>query len=159
MNFRKFILERSYWCLRTLYKVDLISSRLGNYPSTVMAFKNIIIRLNLLLLLRTASSTSKLEIRAFMRTGNNVQLQCRERHFNDNPATDLLELGLFYFNSTRQSVSSLLDANGINYDFDSDRDGILSFEVHQSIEGYYYCSRNMSSGLPDDEDDYITILG
>ena len=123
-----------------------------------MTFKNII-RLNLLLLLHTATSTSKLEIRTYTRTGNTVQLQCREKLFNGNPPVDLLELGLFLFNSTRQSVSSLLDANGIDYDFDRDRDAILSFEVQQNIEGYYYCSRNMSSGLPDDEDDYETILG
>ena len=123
-----------------------------------MTFKNII-RLSLLLLLHTATSTTKLEIRAFMRTGNNVQLQCRESFFNGDPPADLLELDLFHFNSTRQSVSSLLDANGIDYDFDRDREGILSFEVQQNIEGYYYCSRNISSGLPDDEDDYETILG
>ena len=91
-----------------------------------------------------------------MRTGNTVQLQCRERFFDDMPAATLRELDLFLFNSSGQSVTSLLDTNGINYDFDRDGEGKLSFDVQQNIEGYYYCSRNMSAGLPDE---YITILG
>jgi hypothetical protein len=102
------------------------------------------------------ASTSVLEIVTFQREGNTVQLQCREEQFNGQPPTELHNVSLLLFNSTGQSVTSLLVENNIDYDFDSR--GILSFEVQQDIEGYYYCSRDKSAGLPDDEDDYETIL-
>ena len=127
---------------------------LGNYPSTAMIFKMIS---PLLVFSLLHASTSVLEIATFQREGNTVQLQCREEQFNGQPPTQLRNVSLFLFNSTGQSVTSLLVENNIDYDFDAR--GVLSFEVQQSIEGYYYCSRNKSAGFPDDEDDYRTILG
>ena len=112
-----------------------------------------------ILLVHAVTGISVLEIETFKLTDTNaVELQCRENHFDDNPPTILRDVRLFLFNSTGQSVTSLLEDNGIRYDFDSNSQGRLSFKVRQSIEGYYYCG-NMSAGLPDDEDDYKTILG
>ena len=102
------------------------------------------------------ASPSVLEITSFPRQGNTVYLQCRENHFNGEPSAILRDVTLFLFNSTGQSVTSLFEENAIRYDFDSNSERKLRFEVQQSIEGYYYCSRNMSAGLPDD---YKTILG
>ena len=113
-----------------------------------------------ILLVHAVTGTSVLEIETFkLADTNTVELQCRENHFDGNPPAILRDVRLFLFNSTGQSVTSLLEDNGIRYDFDSNSEGKLSFEVQQSIEGYYYCSRSMSAGLPDDEDDYRTILG
>ena len=108
-----------------------------------------------LLLVHAATSVSVLEIKLFKRAGNTVEMRCERNNFDNEP--DILhDVSLFLFNSTGTSVTSLLEDNGIRYDFDSNSDGKLSFEIQQSIEGYYYCSRNMSAGLPDD---YRTILG
>ena len=106
----------------------------------------------------TATGTSVLEIKSYTQD-NNVKLQCRENQFNGQASKVLRNESLFLFNSTGQSVTLLLKENRIHYEFDRDSRGVLSFEVQQNIEGYYYCSRDKSAGLPDDEDDYRTILG
>ena len=99
---------------------------------------------------------SVLEIISHGRHGNTVSLQCRENHFNGEPLTVLRNVSLFLFNSTGRLVTSLLEENHIRPDFDLDSDGKLNFDVQQNIEGYYYCSRDMSAGVPSD---YETILG
>ena len=118
-----------------------------------MAFKSLFV----FCLLHAATCTSVLNITSLLRRGNKVRLMCVEEHFNGQPPTELRNVSLFLFNATGQSVTSLLRDNGISYGFDSSS-GILSFEVQQNIEGYYYCSRDMSAGLPHPSD-YKTILG
>ena len=118
-----------------------------------MAFKSLFV----FCLLHAATCTSVLNITSLLRRGNNVRLMCVEEHFNGQLPTEVRNVSLFLFNATGQSVTSLFRDNGISHDFDSSS-GILSFEVQQSIEGYYYCSRNMLAGLPH-RGDYKTILG
>lgn len=87
--------------------------------------------------------------------GNTIGLQCREDCF-DGQEEILYDEDLLLFNATGQRVTSLFDEKEISFTFEID--GQLRFEVLQSIEGYYYCSRNASEGLPDPTD-YITLLG
>lgn len=135
--------------LKTLLK-EILSR---NYPPNEMAPKNALVLLLALLIVRTLAN-SRLEIRCYRREGNNVRLVCQENLLNGQRIT-LADVGLFFFNSTGEAVTTLLDDNDIHPDFDS-ATGILSFHVKQEIEGFYYCTRNSSAGIPSI---YKTILG
>ena len=67
---------------------------------------------------------------------NIIRLLCRETLLN-NTEVRAKDIGFFYFNDSQQ-VMSLLEAQGIPYEFS--QDGILKFVIEQRIEGMFYCS-------------------
>ena len=87
-----------------------------------------------------------------------TNLRCQEYFFNLETKTLLRNESLFLFNDTSQYVVTLLEDNNVQHAFD-DSDGTLGFNARQDIEGYYYCSRDMSAGVPDNENLYTTVLG
>ena len=117
--------------------------------------QNAFILLIIIAIVPANMAVSELQIREFDPEGG---LECREDFFNGQIPTTLHDINLFLYNETGGRVVSLLDNEGITYEFDVEADGLLRFEVQQSIEGYYYCSRNPSEGLPSPTN-YKTLLG
>ena len=120
--------------------------------------QNAFILLIIIAIVPANMAVSKLQIREFDPEGDTIGLECREDFFNGQIPTTLHDINLFLYNETGGRVVSLLVSEGITYEFDSEADGQLRFEVQQSIEGYYYCSRNASEGLPSPTN-YKTLLG
>ena len=109
--------------------------------------------------LATSQANSRLEIEEVSGEEYTTNLRCQENFFNLQPKTLLHNISLFLYNDTSQLVVTLLEENNVRYEFDDNSDGTLRFDARQKIEGYYYCSRDMSAGVPDDEDLFKTVLG
>ena len=109
--------------------------------------------------LAASQPNSRLEIEEVSGEEYTTNLRCQEDFFNVQPKTLLHNISLFLYNDTSQLVVTLLEENNVQYYFDDNSDGTLRFNARQDIEGYYYCSRDMSAGVPDDEDLYKTVLG
>lgn len=60
------------------------------------------------------------------------------------------------FNDTRESVTSLLEREGISYEFSDD--GVFSFDIEQRVEGRYFC-RNDEGGVSDPGKTLLGKLG
>lgn len=75
---------------------------------------------------------------------NIIRLLCSETLLN-NTEVRAKDIGLFYFNDSQQ-VMSLLEAEGIPYEFSED--GVLEFIIEQRIEGRFYCSRRPNEMKP-----------
>ena len=109
--------------------------------------------------LATSQANSRLEIEEVSGVEYTTNLRCGENFFNAEPNTLLHNESFFLYNDTSQLVVTLLEDNDVQYVFDDNSDGTLRFNARQDIEGYYYCSRDMSAGVPDNEDLYTTVLG
>ena len=75
---------------------------------------------------------------------NTIRAECKEYQL-EGIKTPLTEIGLFRCNQSQ--VQSLLDREDIMYEFSDE--GLLTFEIQQDIEGYYYCGRDSSAEVPD----------
>ena len=87
---------------------------------------------------------------------NFIQLECRETFENGSKAT-VLNTQLLLFNKTGEHVTSLLEREGISYNFFES--GVFSFTIEQRVEGYYYCSRDPLPTVDDSSTSAITLLG
>ena len=74
---------------------------------------------------------------------NTIRAECEEYQL-DGTKTILTDIGLFRCNQSQ--VQSLLDREDIMYEFS---DGLLTFEIQQDIEGYYYCGQDSSAEVSD----------
>ena len=99
-----------------------------------------------------------IEIVAYTREqeSNFIKLECRETFENGSKAT-VLNTQLLLFNNTGEHVTSLLEREGISYDFFES--GVFSFIIEQRVEGYYYCSRDPLPTVDDSSTSAKTLLG
>ena len=109
--------------------------------------------------LAASQANSRLEIEEISGEEFTTNLRCRENVFDLEP-TLLHNISLFLrYNGTSRQVVTLFGDNNVQYEFDDNSDGTLRFDARQDIEGYYYCSRNISAGVPSDEDLFKTVVG